>query len=414
MGAIASSFIIVGSLLSALQGVEGDYVGAVAEHTTYMGKTGDHPELLLKKNLDIYEGLISIAAKNGANVLVFPEFGLTATAAATRSDLYPFAEVIPEISDTLICPCEQEDDFVSRPILYRMSCAARKAKILVLVNTIDWQSCDPQDDANCPTDLHYQYNTDVLFDEQGYLVAKYHKSHEWPPFKPVYDQPLNPSQVTYKSKFGVTFGLFICFDIVFDNPPQSLLAEGVTHFLYAVAQGIIGETLLITPWSYWNSATMLSANLGSGWKDCSGIIVNGSTLPAKKVYLQDENLLVDFPDENVLIATVPAVQSAQSTHEQKKEEDKDSMGYKKEQHEEEEDKPCASCTSYCSLVPPSGTDKFPCYRGSPKDAAFTYTTDPLLKDGTEWHCGDCADFGYPTYLHNDPLYKNMELWAEHE
>ena len=37
--------------------------------------------------------------------------------------------------------------------------------------------------------------------------------------------------------------------------------------------------------------------------------------------------------------------------------------------------------------------------------------DPLLADGTTWQCGVCSDFGYSTYLQNDPIYKNMELWT---
>ena len=37
--------------------------------------------------------------------------------------------------------------------------------------------------------------------------------------------------------------------------------------------------------------------------------------------------------------------------------------------------------------------------------------DPLLADGTTWQCGVCSDFGYDTYLQNDPIYKNMELWT---
>jgi predicted amidohydrolase len=58
----------------------------------------------------------------------------------------------------------------------------------------------------------------------GVISAKYHKSHEWPGLRKAYDEPLSPSRVTFKSSFGVEFGLFICFDIMFEDPPK--VAEG--------------------------------------------------------------------------------------------------------------------------------------------------------------------------------------------
>jgi hypothetical protein len=33
------------------------------------------------------------------------------------------------------------------------------------------------------------------------------------------------------------------------------------------------------------------------------------------------------------------------------------------------------------------------------------------QDGTTWTCNTCASQGYPNYLRNDPIYKNMELWS---
>ena len=72
-----------------------------------------------------------------------------------------------------------------------------------------------------------------------------------------------------------------------------------------------------------------------------------------------------------------------------------------------------NCDDLCSLIPPSGS-KFPCYQGAASDAAKCFQTDPLLASGTTWACGTCASFGYPNYLQNDPIYKNMELWVTSE
>lgn len=73
---------------------------------------------------------------------------------------------------------------------------------------------------------------------------------------------------------------------------------------------------------------------------------------------------------------------------------------------------CNRCSdNVCSILPPSTSPGFPCYQGTNEDAKFCFNTDPLLLDGSKWVCGYCENFGFPTYLMNDPIYKNMELWT---
>ena len=84
-----------------------------------------------------------------------------------------------------------------------------------------------------------------------------------------------------------------------------LRGQGIEHFLYAVQQGKLGEKTIIESWSRNNAATVLSANLGSGKDDCSGLIVNGTPLDAKKYYLLVKNDDA-FRTENVLVATIPS------------------------------------------------------------------------------------------------------------
>jgi hypothetical protein len=74
-------------------------------------------------------------------------------------------------------------------------------------------------------------------------------------------------------------------------------------------------------------------------------------------------------------------------------------------------KACSTCSDLCSLIPPAGVE-FPCYQGTKDDAAFCFNSDPILKDGTTWECGTCTSLGYASYLHNDPIYKTMELWTK--
>lgn len=44
---------------------------------------------------------------------------------------------------------------------------------------------------------------------------------------------------------------------------------------------------------------------------------------------------------------------------------------------------CQGCATTCILLPPEGVS-FPCYQGTPDDAAFCFKSDPILKDGTTW------------------------------
>lgn len=300
------SVLSIAAFFGSFLSVSSDYVAAIAQHDIFFGQATDSPSYLLDQNLKLYEEFIQLARKQNADVLVFPEFGVTPVDSSDRGDLYAYAEKIPDVSDSVqVTPCS-DPTFSDKPILARISCASQSAKLLTLVNMIDWVDCDSSD-SSCPSDGRYLYNTDVLFDESGQLVRKYHKSHEWPGLiQAGYDQPPTPSHVTYRSSFGVEFGLFICYDIMFQDPPKVLRSQGIQHFLYAVKQGDAGEKTLITQWSKSNQATLVSANLGAGATpvggDCSGVIVNGTTLLFNKYHLKNSA----FPEENLLVSTVPS------------------------------------------------------------------------------------------------------------
>lgn len=60
----------------------------------------------------------------------------------------------------------------------RLSCMARSNSIYVVANIGDKKPCNSSD-PGCPRDGRYQYNTNVVFDSEGKLVARYHKV-KWP------------------------------------------------------------------------------------------------------------------------------------------------------------------------------------------------------------------------------------------
>lgn len=54
--------------------------------------------------------------------------------------------------------------------------------------------------------------------------------------EPQFDKIEIPEIVTFDTDFGVKFGTFICFDILFSVPPLSLTRiEGVSNIVYTTA-----------------------------------------------------------------------------------------------------------------------------------------------------------------------------------
>ena len=111
------------------------------------------------------------------------------------------------------------------------------------------------------------------------IVAKYYKNHEWLTFFGI-NNPRNPPLIRFTTDFGVTFGVFICFDIMFPTPAVQLAGQGVEHFVYPVAMdNSIGKKLHAL-WSYMPSTVLLAANLGESY---SGIFESGSELVSELV-----------------------------------------------------------------------------------------------------------------------------------
>ena len=72
------------------------------------------------------------------------------------------------------------------------------------------------------------------------LLAKYHKMHPYYPSEHAHcigdghQQPGLSDPVTFRTSFGVTFGMAICYDICFHTPAQQLtLDQGVTDVVFS-------------------------------------------------------------------------------------------------------------------------------------------------------------------------------------
>ncbi|NXX73860.1 VNN2 protein, partial [Urocolius indicus] len=213
--------------LTALQALGADtFIAAVYEHAVILPEATGKPVspedalALMNRNLDILEGAIKEAAQQGAHIIVTPEDGIYGWR-FTREAIYPYLEDIPDPAVSWI-PCTDPTRFGRAPVQERLSCMAKNNSIYVVANMGDKKPCNSTD-PGCPSDGRYQYNTDVAFDPEGKLVARYHKYNLFRR-EMQFDYPKEPEAVTFETPFG-KFGIFTCFDILFREPAVVLVSE---------------------------------------------------------------------------------------------------------------------------------------------------------------------------------------------
>ena len=254
--------VITSSLVPAHGDVSSTYRAAVVEYKPYADAihvipiTKEAAQQNMMKNLRSFETFMEQAHMQGVQLIVFPEYGITGPNFVTRATLYPYLENIPVVSgDAVINPC-LSDSFGDRPVLKKLSCMAREYTMVLIANMGDVQECSNSPD--CPPDGHYQFNTDVVFDSDGSLLAKYHKTHLNAREFLGLDFPLIVEVITFKVSFGITFGIFTCIDIGYCDPPFKLIQKEVKNIIYP---------------TFWpNQYPMfISSHLQQGWSWRTGV-----------------------------------------------------------------------------------------------------------------------------------------------
>ncbi|KAJ5077478.1 pantetheinase [Anaeramoeba ignava] len=291
------------------------YRAAVLEFSPYQFQPGDNYQLLLR-NLAEMEKYISEAKKQGAQIIVLPEYGLEGWYEEwDRDNILPILEPLPNYYAGKTCnPCLEKCkdkngnniDFKKLPVLKEASCIAMKYSIIIAIDGInDVQYCENQTD--CPPDGRFQFNTLVVLDEQGFLVAKYHKGHNYESESNYFDQPKTPEIVYFDSSFGVRFGMFICFDILWNQPTYSLVYElGISNILFPTYWGNLAPAFSANEFqvgfSKSNKVNFLASNIGYDgfYSSGSGIFSNGLPLA---FYTND----TIYPSNRLLIADVPII-----------------------------------------------------------------------------------------------------------
>ncbi|XP_019638379.1 PREDICTED: vascular non-inflammatory molecule 3-like [Branchiostoma belcheri] len=243
------------------------YIAAVYEHDTYLLQD-PHRVLdrnsaleLMKKNLKVFEDQARLASKQGAQIIVFPEDGIYGMG-YTRQSIFPFLEEIPDPSLESWNPCVNPDQHSETEVLRILSCIARNNSIVVVANMGDKQNCSRKEDPNCPNDSRYQFNTDVAFDNDGQLLAKYHKYNLF--YENQFDAPPKCEHVKF-TVFSVTFGMFTCFDILFKDPSVEVVEKlGVKNVVFPTAWGnalpLRHAIQYHQAWAMGENVNLLSAN----------------------------------------------------------------------------------------------------------------------------------------------------------
>ncbi|XP_063297254.1 pantetheinase-like [Pelobates fuscus] len=201
------------------------FTAAVYEHVPLFQNPNQAPVqeealALMNKNIDVLEQAVETAAQKGAHIIVTPEYAICCLD-LSRETVYPYLEDIPDPEVNWI-PCSDPHRFGRAPVQNRLSCMAKNNSIYLVANFGDKKVCN-NSDKNCPEDGHYIYDTTVVFDTEGKLIARYHKYHLFLG-ETQFNRPKEPEIVTFDTPFG-KFGIFICYDILFHDPAITLVTQ---------------------------------------------------------------------------------------------------------------------------------------------------------------------------------------------
>ncbi|KAM6223852.1 biotinidase [Rhynchocyon petersi] len=186
----------------------------------------------MTQNLDIYEQQVMAAALQGAQIIVFPEDGIHGFN-FTRTSIYPFLDFMPSPHLVKWNPCLEPHRFNDTEVLQRLSCMAIRGQMFLVANLGTKQPCH-HSDQGCPGDGRYQFNTNVIFSDDGTLVGRYRKHNLY--FEEAFDTPAHVDHTTFLTPFAGRFGVFTCFDILFRDPAISILEDSeVRHVVYPTA-----------------------------------------------------------------------------------------------------------------------------------------------------------------------------------
>ena len=207
-----------------------------------------------------------------------------------RSTIYSYLEIVSDPEETTVNPCREAVPSARNRIQRRLSCAALQSKIYVVANFGTVEFC--QNKPVCPKDGRFQFNTNVVFDSEGNIVARYHKQNLF--FEDQFNVPPKVERTVFKGRFG-QFGTFTCFDILFEKPAIDLVEEvGVQNIAFPTAwQNVM--PLMFTLGFHESWAIRMGVNLLSAEVHIPEVEMQGSA-----IYSSGKGALVFFNDDMLL------------------------------------------------------------------------------------------------------------------
>lgn len=156
------------------------------------------------------------------DLIVFPESTLSAT-----------TTIVPDGVNKTV-PCNSTEDF--EDYLKRLSCAAANHSSYLVVNLKEKAICTPETQATigdkrpCSSSGYNLYNTDVAFDRNGAVVSRYRKYNLFG--ERSLNTTITPDVSTFTTDYNVTYGMFTCFDILFETPALALTRQNVNNIIF--------------------------------------------------------------------------------------------------------------------------------------------------------------------------------------
>lgn len=203
-----------------------------------------------------YIEIIKSDEAKSTDIIVFPE--------QTLNQVFT-PSYLPNATDE-IAPCDDKDGIYEQ-FLIDISCASRSSGKYIVINILEKSDCTEEsqeaigDNRPCARDGLNKYNTNVVFDRNGRVISTYRKWNLWGEANK--NTTYKPEYGVFDTDFGVRFGHFICFDILFYTPIQELVDDGITDFIFPTMW--FAELPFLTAlqiqagWSYANNVNLLAA-----------------------------------------------------------------------------------------------------------------------------------------------------------
>ncbi|XP_023232354.1 pantetheinase-like isoform X2 [Centruroides sculpturatus] len=257
IGRMLATFLVLSSSIDAEIPKRNWYVAAVFEHI-HRSMVGPFNVSAVLDNLEAFSQAADVAAQHDVDILVFPEMAILPPS-QSRQQIFPLLEEVPDPEKVEWNPCVEGDE-KENVITRNLSCSARRNNMYVVGNLGRKEKCEG--DSGCPYDGYYHFNTNVVFDREGTLIARYDKHHLY--LEDAYNVPPHPKLIAFTTEFG-TFGTFTCFDIIYYEAVEFVRDFNLTGIIYPVwwfdERPFLSSIQMQESWAIRHNITLLASNV---------------------------------------------------------------------------------------------------------------------------------------------------------